>query len=69
MVHFHSLNIRGCSKMVKDPPWAKILIPIDKTIQSWNAQCLMLVVASQVKHRIFMQYTKLQLTIRMQLKS
>jgi hypothetical protein len=55
--------------MVKDPPWAKILIPIDKTIQSWNAQCLMLVVASQVKHRIFMQYTKLQLTIRMQLKS
>jgi len=51
--------------MVKDPPWAKILIPINTTIQSWNAKCLMLVVASQVRHRIFMQYTKLQLIIRM----
>jgi hypothetical protein len=51
--------------MVKDPPWANILIPINTTIQSWIAQCLMLVVASQVRHRIFMQHTKLQLTIRM----
>jgi len=51
--------------MFKDPPWAKILIPINITIQSWNAQCLMLMVASQVRHRAFMQHTKLQLTIRM----
>jgi hypothetical protein len=53
--------------MVKDPSWANILIPINITIQSWNAQCLMLVVhvASQVRHRVFMQHTKLQLIIRM----
>jgi len=51
--------------MVKDPPWPNFFIHINTTIQSWNAQCLMLVVASQVRHRIFMQHTKLQLLIRM----
>jgi len=51
--------------MFKDPPRAKILVLINITIQSWNAQCLMLVVASQVRHRVFMQHTKFQLTIRM----
>jgi len=51
--------------MVKDPSWESILIPINITIQSWNERCLMLAVASQVRHRVFMQRTKLQLIIRM----